>query len=53
MEDRAPARQALVVGGTGLLRGTCLALSDAGWDVAVVARERVIAEILRLQRKKP
>jgi hypothetical protein len=29
---------ALVVGGTGMLRGVCMALAERGWTVSVVAR---------------
>jgi len=32
-------RHALVVGGSGMLRGTCLALARAGWTVGVVGRD--------------
>ena len=31
-------RHALVVGGTGMLRGVCLGLAASGWTVSVIAR---------------
>jgi len=41
MNGDAQIRHALVVGGTGMLRGVCLQLAREGWLVSVIARDRL------------
>jgi len=39
MNSDAEIGHALVVGGTGMLRGVCLQLARNGWTVSVIARD--------------